>query len=135
MAAVAFYAAEPGSSYLVYGGSSLSTLSQLASGTLTYAGYSTIPLAQPLSITSGGKFYVAVRLTTPGYNYPVPIEYPIAGWAAPTASAGQSYVSSNGTTWTDITTQYANTNVLSQGLHQRQQPICSVHPHHLGPGR
>jgi C1A family cysteine protease len=111
VSAVAFYAAEPGSSYQVYGGSSLSALTVLSSGTLADAGYQTIALATPLSVTANVAFYVAVRLTTPGYPYPVPLEYPISGWANAVASPGQSYVSSTGTSWTDVTTRNANTNV------------------------
>jgi C1A family cysteine protease len=111
VSAVAFYAAEPGSSYQVYGGSSLSALTLLSSGTLAEAGYQTIALASPLSVTANGAFYVAVRLTTPGYSYPVPLEYPISGWANAVASAGQSYVSATGTSWSDITSRYPNTNV------------------------
>ena len=36
---------------------------------------------------------------------------PISGYSSPTANAGESYMSSNGTNWTDVTTRYANTNV------------------------
>ena len=109
--AVAFYAATADASYQVYGGSSLTTLQQLSTGTFTDAGYHTVTLANPLSISSGARFYVAVRLTTPGYSYPVPLETPITGYAESTASAGQSYISSSGSSWSDLTTSYANTNV------------------------
>ena len=111
VSAVAFYAATPGASYQVYGGSSLTALRQLAAGTFTDAGYHTVALAGSLTITRSAPFYVAVRLTTPGYSFPIPVEYPIAGWAAAVASAGQSFISSNGSNWTDVTTNYANTNV------------------------
>ena len=52
-----------------------------------------------------------VRLQTPNYEYPIAIEYPLDGYSSQaTASAGQSYVSSTGSTWTDLTSIYSNTN-------------------------
>ena len=108
--AVAFYAATSGSSYEVRGGPSLSTLQPLSSGTFSGAGYHTVTLASPLSIAGNTQFYIAVRLSTPGYSYPVPLERPIQGWAEPVASPGQSFVSSTGATWSDLTTIYPNTN-------------------------
>jgi hypothetical protein len=112
--AVSFYAATPGSSYEVYGGSSLSALSELSAGTLTDAGYHTVDLARCLPISQDAEFYVAVRLTTPGSDFPIPVERPMEDWAAPTASAGQSYVSADGSDWVDMTTlggDYSDTNV------------------------
>jgi len=51
-------------------------------------------------------------VTSPGTTWPIALEYPEPNYASgATAAAGQSYVSSNGTSWTDITTQYSNTNV------------------------
>jgi len=118
ISAVAFYAATPGSSYEVWGGldtgdpgPATGELTQLATGTLTHAGYHTVALTQPLSVTTGAPFCIAVRLTTPGYNYPVAMEAPIANWASPTASANQSFVSSSGSSWTDLTSVVSNGNV------------------------
>ena len=117
ISAVAFYAATPESSYEVWGGldtgdpgPGAGELTQLATGTLTHAGYHTIALAQPLSVTTGAPFCVAVRLTTPGYNYPVALEAPVT-MASPTASANQSFVSWNESSWTDLTSLVSNGNV------------------------
>ena len=45
-------------------------------------------------------------------THPIPLEYPLGGYSSGArASAGQSYVSSGGSSWTDIATQYGNTNV------------------------
>ena len=58
-----------------------------------------------------------VKLTTPGYRYPVAIEYPLAGFSSKaSAHSGESYVSSTGTLWTDISTVYTNTNVCLKAL-------------------
>ncbi len=114
LAAVGFWVPSGSASYTIYAGSSLDSLAQLSSGTADYAGYTTADLPTGVSLTQGGPFVVAVRLTTPGYAYPIPIEYPWANYSSKaTASAGQSYVSASGTSWTDMTTiaGYANTNV------------------------
>ncbi len=81
-------------------------------GSLLYAGYHTIELARPVSLVAGKNFAVVIKITSPGYTYPIPIEYPFGGYdSKAVASAGQSYISANGSSWTDIATVYANTNV------------------------
>ena len=109
--AVSFYSATAGAPYEVYAGSSLTALTLVGSGTLSEAGYFTVPLGTAYPVAAGAKFYVAVKLTTPSYNYPIPLEAPVQGWANTSASAGQSYISSNGTTWSDVTSHYTRTNV------------------------
>jgi hypothetical protein len=61
---------------------------------------------------------VVVKLTTPGYNYPIPYEYPYYNsttgkWYSSdaTSNAGESFISSNGTSWSDITNYSAEGNV------------------------
>jgi C1A family cysteine protease len=103
LAAVSFYAAEPGTLYTVYAGDSLSSLTARGSGTMPM-GYHTVDLSSPLQLTSGQPFVVAVELTTPGDIYPIPVEYPAYGASAASASPGESYVSANGSQWTDLTT-------------------------------
>jgi C1A family cysteine protease len=73
-------------------------------GTFTYGGYHTVVLASPVTLQEGDKFSVVFKLTTPGWNYPLPLEYAVPGYSsAATASAGQSYRSANGTSWLDYT--------------------------------
>ena len=50
------------------------TLVVTQSGTLSNVGYVTIPLNQPVPLTTGTLFSVVVKFVTPGYNYPVPVE-------------------------------------------------------------
>jgi len=103
---VSFYSSASGSRYWVYanlGGPSTKRL--VASGTLAWPGYHTVRLSKQLSLVAGRFFTVAVKLTTPGSHYPIPLEERINGYSdAACAAAGQSYVSSEGLTWTDITT-------------------------------
>jgi C1A family cysteine protease len=82
------------------------------SGTLATAGYHTVQLSSAVPITAGQKFSVVVRMTSPGYSYPICLETMQSGYTpTATASAGQSYISSSGSSWTDLTSYYANANV------------------------
>ncbi len=116
LAAVGLWVPSGQASYTVYAGPTLDQLVQVAAGTAQYAGYQTVDLAsgEHMALTQGRPFVVAVKLTTPKYSYPIPVEYPYAGYSnAAIAAAGQSFVSANGTSWSDLTTAsgYANTNV------------------------
>ena len=108
LAAVSFYTAELSSSYTVYvSASSLpsSTMTPCSSGSFSMPGYHTVTLASPVPLTSGQNFTVAVKLTTPGYDYPIPLETRIDGYTSGATSApGESFVSPNGIDWTDLTT-------------------------------
>ncbi len=65
------------------------------SGSVTKAGYYSVELITKPLITSGNDFYVAVRFNTPGYQWPVPYDFR-------TPISGQSYVSSDGSTWFNL---------------------------------
>ena len=108
--AVSFYAGSANSSYEVYiylnpssppiGGSSVSSMT----GTISYPGYHTLTLTTPVALTAGQTFSVVIKLTTPGYNWPIPIEYAYPGYSSgATAAAGQSYLSIDGASWLDAT--------------------------------
>ena len=102
--AAAFYAQSPETTYDVYVGSSLSDRSDLvATGTIDVPGYHTVPFATQPSVAAGARFYVIVRLTTPGETCPIPIENSEAGYSSrATAAAGESFTSADGlsgTTW------------------------------------
>ena len=60
-----------------------------ATGTIAVGGYHTIRLQQPAAVTAGDTFVVAVRVATPGWTEPVPVEAP-SELIAPRARAGQS---------------------------------------------
>ena len=57
---------------------------------------------RPAQVTAGRPFVVAVHVTTPGWSRPVPVERP-SELIAPRARAGQSFVSPDGSAWTDLT--------------------------------
>jgi len=118
LAAVSFYTPVENSKYeiTVYTNPSNGPVSgspvTTTSGTIGVPGYHTIPLAYEVSLSTGERFSVVVRITTPGYQYPVSIESPQAGFSsAATASPGESYASSDGMVWEDLTDSYPDTNV------------------------
>jgi len=123
LAAVGFYTGALNSSYEIYiytnvgANPTTGTMSGSTIGTIAEAGYHTVQLTSPIPLTTGLKFSIVVKLTTPNYNSPITLEYPIGGVLSPTASPGQSYTSRTGTGWSDITTIYnANTNVCLKGF-------------------
>ncbi len=123
LVAVGLHATSSNMNYEVYvyddfnsGTGTFSNLLTSTSGTAPFAGYYTVDLPSPVPLTNGDDFGIAVRFNTPGYPYPVPIETPVGGYAAPTADPGESYASQFGSSFTDVTSIYADTNVAIKGL-------------------
>lgn len=103
--AVAFYTPVVETGYEVRVAATLAgvaTAPVVASGTLAVPGYHTVRLAAPVSLGAGDAFVVAVRVVTPGWGRPVPVERRSA-LIAPRARPGQSYVSADGRSWRDLT--------------------------------
>lgn len=109
--AVGFYSSALNSQYtvevLVDG-----SVVEINTGTLPMAGYNTVVLSSPVTANAGSKFRVAVQLTTPGDNYPVPIEIPESGYSSKASSnASESFVGTSLSNMVDIRTYYANADV------------------------
>jgi C1A family cysteine protease len=107
VAAVSFYAPVLDTAYEVRVAGRLRDLvaaPAAAVGTLAVPGYHTIRLELPAEVVVGDSFVVAVHVTTPGWAEPVPVEAP-SSLISPRAHAGQSYVSADGSSWTDLTSR------------------------------
>lgn len=125
LAAVGFYSTTEGSTYdvsvyypNVAADPRSGSLAGTASGTLTYAGYHTITLPTAVPLSAGQSFSIVVRLTSPGSGYPVALESPYSGYSSlAESSEGQSYVSLDGSAWTDLklTQYFYNSNVCLKG--------------------
>ena len=63
-------------------------LGSIPAQTCSFTGYNSFDLASPINIGSGDDYYIKVNYQTPGYNYPVPFEEVISGYANPPISAG-----------------------------------------------
>ncbi|NLG36127.1 MAG: hypothetical protein GX548_12320, partial [Lentisphaerae bacterium] len=123
LAAVGFYAVSADTDYEIYiykgitaGAPRSGMLAASESGTGLAAGYGTIALSTNVGLTNGQRFSIVLKLTTPDTTYPQAFEYALAGYSsAAGASAGQSYYSSSGSSWTDLTTFESTANLCIKG--------------------
>ncbi|HOE19157.1 MAG TPA: lectin like domain-containing protein, partial [Syntrophorhabdaceae bacterium] len=124
LTAVSLYNTSLNSSYEIYiytgvtpGVPRSGTLAATDTGTIQYPGYTTVDLSSPVYLSSGERFSIVVKLTAPGVGTPIPLEKRIEGYSSgATASPGQSFVSSDGSFWSDLTSIYANDNVCLKGF-------------------
>ena len=109
VAAVGFYAVAPDVSYTIRivtdctddPSSGQCALEQ--TGTVADAGYVTVPLADDVPITRiGERFAVALKLSSPYYDAPLPVECSYDGYCTATANPGESYLSGDGLRWLDL---------------------------------
>ncbi len=128
---VGFHALQKNTSYEIYiydhfNGNWFSGLMGSISGTLTYPGYHTVTLSSPINLTNGDDFGIVIKFTTPGYFHPVAIEKPIENRSSgATANPGESYYSSDGVNFWDITNQsgFENANICIKGLTVPPPPL------------
>jgi len=72
-------------------------------GTLAAPGFHTIALDRPVAVAKGSDFAVLLRLTTPGYNYPIPVQESEPGYSDSSAAEhGRSFISADGAAWQDL---------------------------------
>jgi C1A family cysteine protease len=108
IAAIGFYTPTTDCSYVVYVYRA-QNLTATQSGTIGDAGFHTVALDAPVRVRAGEPFTVCLALSTPGYNYPICVERPIAGYSSGAgASQGESYISGDGLNWIDISEQDMN---------------------------
>jgi hypothetical protein len=87
----------------------LENLATSQSGTCQELGYYSVPLAAPVSLTSGQPFTIAVKMTTPGYDDPIPVEEVREGFVDPPIQGEVSYARSVDTgAWDDLASQGYN---------------------------
>ncbi|MGQ9730645.1 MAG: lectin like domain-containing protein [Candidatus Zipacnadales bacterium] len=92
------------------------TLAATTSGTCTYTGYHTAWFASPPTLgPTDTRFSIVTYIT--GGPYPSAFEYAISGvTSGATASAGQSFYSFDGSSWTDLTTYNSTANFCIKGF-------------------
>ena len=117
LAAVGFYAVGPDTSYeisLVHDFQDETDFSEreyLQKGELKNAGYYTIDLNEPQPLANGERFAVIVKLTTPGADEPVAVEYRADKYTQNVTTEGkESYLSQYGELW-ENTQERFGTNV------------------------
>lgn len=77
-------------------------------GSVSYAGYYTIPLAEPVGVAPGERFAVLIEVKTPGAVHPMAIEYDAQdGRCQVDLTDGEGYISADGDLWESAETQQA----------------------------
>ena len=72
-------------------------------GTLAAPGYHVVALDHPVAIYPGTPFAVVVKLTTPGYDYPIPVQETEPGYSDRAVSEhGRGFISPDGSSWQDL---------------------------------
>ena len=125
--AVSFYTTDSGAEYEVYiytdqvsGPVNPEGLKASGNGTFTYAGYHTVRLDQGVPLAEGQNFSVVLRLSAPEYGYPVALECPVEDYSSQASSnAGESYVSSDGMSWVDLSSVLENSNACIKAFTDR----------------
>lgn len=89
---------------------------EVASGTVEYPGYTTVTFDKQ-EVQKDSKFAVVVYYTTLETYYPIPIEARERKYASRVnAYPGQSYTSSDGAEWRDLTVYNSSANVCIKGF-------------------
>jgi hypothetical protein len=102
------------------------TLSATKTGSFTYPGFYTVELDTPVSLTNGQQFSIVVLFDNESYTFPVPMEYPFAGYSSgASANPGESFVSNLGSSWTDLDPGY-NANVCIKAFTGASGPEMNV---------
>jgi C1A family cysteine protease len=136
ISAVSFYTPVVDSSYRISvytdpfnGPTSSSGARTTAQGIIAIPGYHTIRLDEAVPLSAGQRFSVVVELATPGTRFPIAIESPIRGYSGrAVAQSGQSFVSSDGTEWTDLTKLYTGSNVCLKVFTDDAVQVVKVTP-------
>lgn len=113
VSAAGFYATGADTEYKVYvirhfvDESSFDHMSEVASGTLDNAGYYTIDFENPVNVSAGEKYAVAIYVKTPGSEHPMAIEYDTGDKSLETIDLddGEGYISYNGSNFINVKTK------------------------------
>ncbi len=88
-------------------------------------GYYSIPLTTTISVDAGQQFTVGVKMTTPGYNYPIPVEREITGRVDPPIQSNVSFARHNASdSWTDLAD--GGSNACLRARLRATQAICTL---------
>lgn len=129
--AVGFYTTDVNTAYEVYiyknptAGPINSTKDYVVkeTGTCSLPGYHTHVLNSTVNLSSGEKFSVVIKFSNPSYTYPLAVEKPYPNYSSKAqANSGESYVSSDGTSWEDLTSNFAETNLCIKAFTTINEP-------------
>ena len=102
LAAFSLYTFVPNSTYEVYIYVN-DKLSYAQNGSISNPGYNTVKLNKLVDLNKDDIFRIAIKLTCPGFIYPIPIETADSSFITKTsAELNQSFISPDGINWYDI---------------------------------
>jgi hypothetical protein len=119
LGAVSWYVVSTDSSYNLYVYTNLANsdprsgeLVKSISGKVPEPSYYQKAFSTPVKLTKGQNFSIVVEATTPGWDYPVPLEMPIENYSSKARSEpGQGFISMDGKSWLDVTEVFDNASV------------------------
>ncbi len=89
--------------YDTYSGGVLSNLlGSISNQVITKRSYVSLDLPTPINVTAGNDIYVKVYYANPITNNPIPLEMSVGGYAVPTIETGKFWISSNGSSWSQV---------------------------------
>ena len=122
---VEFWTTSPSAQYQIQVRNSSDALQYTQSGTCVEQGFYSIPLGNPVSLSAGQEFKVDVYMTTPGFNFPIPVETITPGYCEPEIQANVSFVkTSSGGPWIDTASILGGYNVCLRAV--EQDPVALV---------
>ncbi len=132
IAAVGFYLTDVNATAEIYiysnvtaGAPRSGTLASTTTISKPLAGYYTVPLTTPVSVTQGQNFSVVIKFTNNSYVYPNAVERYWSGYSsAATNAAGQSFYSAAGTTWFDWASYSSNTYKINNCIKAYTQTVA-----------
>ncbi|MGI6070700.1 MAG: lectin like domain-containing protein [Blautia sp.] len=130
LSAVSFYTYDAGYHYEIYlvkdfkDKTSFGKLgSPVASGTMEYAGYHTVELETPVLLEAGSRFAVVVKLSGKERIHAY-YESPMMGLSSKArASVGETFISKDGSKWTDMQDRIENTNACIKAFTNVTGPV------------
>ena len=133
LTAVSFYTNDSSSNYSVSiytgvtaGQPTSGTLEHTESGSVNSPGYYTVPVGYR-TITTGQMFSVVVKVTNASSTHPIPVEAKITGYSSQASASGNSYVSSNGLSWSALASLDSSlTNVNIKAFTANKPPAGTV---------
>lgn len=100
------------------------TLAAVKTARFFYPGYYTVKLDNPIPLQTGEKFTVAVKFNNSSYTAPLCIESPVLDHSSGAgALPGQSFVSTDGENWSDLTLTHPGSNACIKAFSRYSLPI------------
>jgi C1A family cysteine protease/Leucine-rich repeat (LRR) protein len=120
LVAVQFWTKADGAGYEIriydsFSNGQLTGLLGSATGSCAFAGEHTVDLPQAVHLVQSNDFYIYLHITDGG-QFPMAADWQGPGTSLCTSAPGESYFSTDGVTWTDLTTVKPTANFCIKGL-------------------